>query len=157
MTFTKLTHLHYVKQPTGRHVDRNYSKLVNEIDYIIDTSGIDYLDEDAEIDFQNLDRDTQSELSGLMFQSDGEEAFESILDEDIRSAFLKILHFDSQDNREDLASLIIDKSISVNSNKLQRLINERLLSKIEDIMDSDGLRLVRTGPHDYTYVKQGGF
>jgi hypothetical protein len=143
-------------------MNKHYERLVDAIDTLVinyEWKSQNDMD-DGEIDFFDLDWDVQADLTRLMIEADGREVSECFLDpqqfmqdDDATCALLVMLKNPTQENRNNLTNVILNRSIKLHAKSLQTMIDESLRAQYAEFMEQLNKRLVRTGPAEYEWRK----
>lgn len=136
---------------------KHYTNLINAIDRVILDEGI-FDDNDGYcLSFDELDLEYQSNLSRLLLEYEDRDVSECFLDpsqdvinDDVTCALLSVLQNNSEKNNKILSDLIVKRTISFCSKRIQKIIDERAAS----IMSDEGFTSYREPNSD---VYQWGF
>jgi hypothetical protein len=121
--------------------DMFFRKLIIAIDEVIQDN-VEFIDnETVNLSYENLERETQSELCRLFIESEDREVSECFLDptsdiinDDVTCALMALLKENSDENKLELSELILSRTIDTYSVKLQKLIDERLQFCLSDLL-----------------------
>jgi hypothetical protein len=113
-------------------MNKHYLNFINSVDRVIIQYGQFEPDEGYNLEFDSLELEVQSELSRLLLEYEDREVSECFLDplqemmnDDVTCALLALLKDNSLEKKDNLATLLLKRTVYYCSRRIQDVIEER--------------------------------
>lgn len=120
-------------------MNKDYSKLVNYVDDLIDTQSYfsgRYCDSPYYLTADMLEKSQLAKIAYYFLELDERDTQECFYDlgktsfeDEVTCGLIKLLNSNNQDNRNDFAELIVDRTINRYKDKIQELFHDRCINR----------------------------